>query len=547
MDAFPLTVAFKWAAYIGITYDILLSSLSCHSLKRFEQYQLNGYTDYFNVAEPSTTSCPYLPGQEINILEVPIQIKQPSGPGRRRSTSSTMSAMFTLNPEDKYALPKPPPRTSYLERSSSTPSVSERFEKAKMKFKSSRDFHKNVNRNQSQNKIQSSQSDTVMFVQVGKLNDLAYYSEPISTRSSLQTVFANFRRPNSARGDVDSIQHKLDLLDDVRSIDLETPSQKYDSQYDPLCLVKNGLTPSTEHIHKADLMPSTESRSTPATAIATTDPPNCPSKSFWKLPSMQSIRRDYGDKRANFSIPKTPLSVKVDHLSAKSDTLRLDFDPSDAVRNVQPNVSLSTTDLVSRKSPSAGSNNCKSRPDVQIMGSSDESAFESIHTNANITINSTDQTPRFIVDYSSSHSPSQIFSPTLSYSTLTDLMVPSQPSQPDTPIMSEFSDDGLGPSQSTIDFQSTIRSIGIQRHVTTREPQEPKGFEGYSLPKVQQASTLTLQNLPLTPMSQHGSGSTDERESSRFLVESWNDGSEHRNSAIDDIFEDLTYLGGFIH
>ena len=68
-------------------------------------YQLNGYIDYHNPAEPSTTSCPFLPGQVLNILEVPTQTDTH---GRCGSTSSLVSTSFTLNPEDKYLKPRPP-------------------------------------------------------------------------------------------------------------------------------------------------------------------------------------------------------------------------------------------------------------------------------------------------------------------------------------------------------------------------------------------------------------------------------------------------------
>lgn len=53
---------------------------------------------------PSTTACPYLPGQTVNTLEVPIE--QPS-----RSRTASMSLMCpadyrTMNPMDKYTTPR---------------------------------------------------------------------------------------------------------------------------------------------------------------------------------------------------------------------------------------------------------------------------------------------------------------------------------------------------------------------------------------------------------------------------------------------------------
>ena len=81
-------------------------------------YQLNGYMDYHNSAEPSTTSCPFLPGQVLNILEVPTQTDTHSRCG---STSSLVCTTFTLNPEDKYLKPRPPTPDHACEDKTSTP------------------------------------------------------------------------------------------------------------------------------------------------------------------------------------------------------------------------------------------------------------------------------------------------------------------------------------------------------------------------------------------------------------------------------------------
>ena len=71
------------------------------------QYRLNGDVEFCNGAEPSTTVCPFLPGQEVNLLEVPTEARTPR---------SLTSAVFTLDPQHKYrTLPasarKPGPAT----------------------------------------------------------------------------------------------------------------------------------------------------------------------------------------------------------------------------------------------------------------------------------------------------------------------------------------------------------------------------------------------------------------------------------------------------
>ncbi|KAL8849563.1 MAG: hypothetical protein Q9221_005497 [Calogaya cf. arnoldii] len=67
------------------------------------QYRLDGEFEHHDPVEPSTTTCPLLPGQEVNILEVP---SEPQGPLREIWESN----VFTLDPNAKYNSSKPPVR-----------------------------------------------------------------------------------------------------------------------------------------------------------------------------------------------------------------------------------------------------------------------------------------------------------------------------------------------------------------------------------------------------------------------------------------------------
>ncbi|KAK2742624.1 hypothetical protein FQN55_007743 [Onygenales sp. PD_40] len=70
-------------------------------------YQLDNEVDYFNEAEPVTTACPFLPGQPLNVLNVPIHL-----PSSQRDSSPVpqTSNQETMNPDDKYMNPRAPPR-----------------------------------------------------------------------------------------------------------------------------------------------------------------------------------------------------------------------------------------------------------------------------------------------------------------------------------------------------------------------------------------------------------------------------------------------------
>ena len=73
------------------------------------QYKLDDDVEYHNPAEPSTTSCPMLPGQVVNVLNVPMHFSSGRQRHRNASVSSTSSELRTMNPEDKYLNPRPAP------------------------------------------------------------------------------------------------------------------------------------------------------------------------------------------------------------------------------------------------------------------------------------------------------------------------------------------------------------------------------------------------------------------------------------------------------
>jgi hypothetical protein len=78
--------------------------------------------EHYDASIPYTTSCPYLPGQPLNLLYVPIEIL----PLRFRSASMSSMAngdIKTMNPADKFMTPRPPPPTPGLPRLNTSTSV----------------------------------------------------------------------------------------------------------------------------------------------------------------------------------------------------------------------------------------------------------------------------------------------------------------------------------------------------------------------------------------------------------------------------------------
>ncbi|KAM4062207.1 hypothetical protein HRG_009055 [Hirsutella rhossiliensis] len=69
-------------------------------------YEVNGSTETYDPAEPWTTACPFLPGQTVNTLTVPIErcLRQ-----RSASLNSLHEESFkTMDPEAKFSTPRPP-------------------------------------------------------------------------------------------------------------------------------------------------------------------------------------------------------------------------------------------------------------------------------------------------------------------------------------------------------------------------------------------------------------------------------------------------------
>ncbi|PBP28612.1 hypothetical protein BUE80_DR000344 [Diplocarpon rosae] len=75
-------------------------------------YELDDGTEHYDSCIPFTTSCPYLPGQPVNLLFVPIEVQ----PLRFRSASMSSMAkgnIKTMNPQDKFLTPKASPPLSF--------------------------------------------------------------------------------------------------------------------------------------------------------------------------------------------------------------------------------------------------------------------------------------------------------------------------------------------------------------------------------------------------------------------------------------------------
>ncbi|CAI7587614.1 unnamed protein product [Penicillium manginii] len=73
-------------------------------------YLLDDDIESINENEPVTTKCPLLPGQPVNVLNVPIVLPDSRSHGRTGSNSSQKADYRTMNPKDKFMNPRKPPQ-----------------------------------------------------------------------------------------------------------------------------------------------------------------------------------------------------------------------------------------------------------------------------------------------------------------------------------------------------------------------------------------------------------------------------------------------------
>ncbi len=165
-----------------------------------------------------------------------------------------------------------------------------------------------------------------------------------------------------------------------------------------------------------------------------------------------------------------------------------------------------------------------------------------------------------------SYATSANFSPCLaSNMTHSGPMSPYHLSQPETPVMSDFGDEFLPPlrdsetlaqmgrrTSSDLDLLLARPSSGaapphLRGGDTPNSHAKSGGFQGYSLPNHDHASVLTIRKLPSTTFKKIDSAVPCTRHGSKQdLVHAWNDGSEHRMTALGALVDDLGYLGRVI-
>lgn len=455
---------------------------------------------------------------QINVLDESSQ---------QRSSSSTSSTEFTLNPNDKYQTPRPPEENLFVRRSGST-----------LYIRESTAIHATAVR------ITTSK-DEARFERTRVSTDCPFsslWNAAYLQRSDLFPIRSEpCTRPQSRWG-ITSGGRKLDAVGAEYPSDQRQNSQSDTAKYlklpfscEPGVAMSSNFAPNTfthSSVLDADNVTTLkESRNEHPTMF---DTKNYGTTGSCRLPSVQLSMSGASELVASVSsnqvMDASELCTQLNELQFDYLDSTLDDDPETAeIVLSQPANVIPAAAFVSTPFLNAGHTEAANDTNSSHSPTSLGRTFDGFNQKPN-------RNPSSI---SSSYVQGHLFSPALSSAAL---------SQPDTPTMSDFEEDIYG-LHYTAKSSHDLRGALTQNDPASRMQTKPQGFGGfdrYNLPKAHHASALTSKSIPATHATSSSSESAYDQKSGKELVESWNDGAEHRNSTTEDFFDDLGYLGGMI-
>lgn len=519
-------------------------------------YVLDGDIEYHDPAEPSTSLCPLLPGQTVNVLDVPVQGEVLFGGSRNVSSSSLDSAVFTLDPKDKYLPPG-------VRRATTTSAVHAR--KARLPAttrpiaRASRDGSiRAEGAPQTSKKIK-----TVLTLERQRSLRSIFHrmrqtrSAPSNTESSLawpRKIFSRAGQPTK-QGTSDSVREVAKLPNGSPSLpatrmgaEFELPIQSRSTAGStdrvPTALMVN-LTGPKQHVHPLEQLTSSDHSQSAL--------PNEREQGLKDKPATSSIRNSETSFLSSYYTPLEQLGDNPRNLTMSPADQRNDTPLSDHLGrlNLAPDAGKTSTDPTKMplKEQTTISNAVPSRemPDLLELGI---------------------RSPKYgYAESLASYATSANFSPCFASSTTHSGPMSPCNLSPETPVTSEFGDDFLPPLRESESLTQMGRTTSGNLKLVTANPpskvaspaprpqecdvQNPHatlgGFQGYSLPDHDHASALTIRKLPSITFKKTDCASPVAQQSSQQdLVHSWNDGSEHRMTALEELVDDLGYLGEVI-
>ena len=513
------------------------------------KYQLDGYSDYHNVAEPSTTSCPYLPGQLVNILEVPVQLTASDNIDRPRSTKPITPTSFTLNPADKFLKLRPPDSYTTIRPTSSSVSAvrggheipypaigdpckvnnakdcgrpcslnNSRFSASFTKTSSSQQSrtikrwslpisnHRSSSKYSGQRIVQSAGA----VPQVDQSSQSTIWNPRSFMQRNKWTSLSSFVRRSSARqvilpSPVDDIlaRCQLGFVDSgfpkemkapvrIESMPAGIPHQQ------PLDVCELPIAqlgpPSEKHPSSRTLM----ARDKDIDGLH-----NHLDQSHYDL-----AYRSYAEATC---LGKLSISTNLNDQGYTSSSFATSF-------NYSPY----------REVPALASPYCNLLLD-RVPSTLDSTKFE--------------KGPVPNPSVMSSNTSQSVLLPPWSPTTFVGNMSPCYLSQPETPVVNESSDQQFGQISVLTQMLATDEDDICNRSVSYYGS---GGFDGYSLSLVEHASALTLRDMPVSFGASSNEQLPPEQRNEHNLLDRWSDGAESRRTGPEGLFDDLGYLGSIV-
>ena len=484
------------------------------------QYRIDGDVDYYNPTEPSTTSCPFLPGQTLNILEVPVQGAL-TGPSRRGSSASFGSAVYTMDPKDKYRKPKP-----IAPGAVNTPSPGGR-----------KGFKVGLIKRKTDPAAKSSGvvSDPAIDKPNGNVKSKkAPAKRPQTSYSPIKrSIWSTFFKIRNARTEgpntrqAPGVGHANGMMENVSPVGAPT-------------WVCNPKSKSAIDLSRSEFMTNAN---TVRPKLATPPASTCASQSTdtgSKIPKpFQSDLKPEISSSGPKVLPKEgPADPYVSYYFAPFKQLQTHNSFFKGKIGTHPQMSLAAGGPKFSASPGTP-HQWKSENNLPVIESTKvfdltldkEARDQSLLQYDNMS----HRTTSHVDSGSPSYRTQDNFSPGLaSSSNRTETTPPYRPSPSESPPTSDFGGDFLHPARRPV--LSHVRSACDLK----------SRFHLFSGASEDHCSALTPRGLPNPAYNPSGATPGFDRHVSGDLVHSWNDGSEHRITALEELVDDLGYLGQLI-
>ncbi|KAL8901987.1 MAG: hypothetical protein Q9207_004930 [Kuettlingeria erythrocarpa] len=524
-------------------------------------YRLDGEIEEHDPAEPTTTACPLLPGQQVNVLDIPVQRRHEGDQGPYAQTLLD-SMVFTLDPNAKYDPPKPSinrdiPREYDKYRPTATVTSLAAAED-RQQSSPARCSTASLKSLQPLKRMRpaTSQGPCIGFPKASSL--MAVFHKMRGTRSMPSTSKSHEKgRPRAAtpRWETEGSNvrvHRTSFTETKASrvrAPLNTPEW-------PVAAPQNEpVTPWTASSSRAP--PAAERHSLDPTSHQsleqdpqTTSPSRFSEDSFnssldsHEVQSLRTIRRSGSASRdrhlhqsssrpesRNASTSTAAVVAKIDHRDAQEHAspqkLRVEEDCLDAVRRASSPLVLPIQSNAQSKealplgtAAAVNSNGLRRATRPPSLLHDDRKTLETFYAAS---------------------------------SSCGGQLSPYYLSQPETPSVRDFEEAWGSESQTRagsqdLSLQSPSRAsqplANHEGHLPALEllqmPQLPSpGFQGYSLPEQNRGSSLTLRKPASATLDTVQPLSNNEQ-----LVHSWNDGSGHPHlTSLDELIDDLGHLG----